>query len=141
MLECPKSGFLWALSIFLESKATRKSKIADALKKCENDPYILVATARIFWMEKSLDKAKGWFEQAIASQSDIGDSWAWYFLFLRKEYPDTVDEFFTRFESTDPKHGLLFPSVAKDIKNWKKPKREILQLAAEYIEKLSSFVK
>lgn len=44
--ECPKSGLLWAESIFLENRPARKTKSVDALKRCDNDPLVLVAVAK-----------------------------------------------------------------------------------------------
>lgn len=44
--ECPSSGILWAESIFMESRPQRKTKSVDALKKCEHDPYVLLAVAK-----------------------------------------------------------------------------------------------
>lgn len=139
--ECPQSGKLWALSVFLEPKLARKGKVSDALKKCDNDPYVFIATARIFWYEKSLDKAKGWFEKALQADSDCGDSWGWYFLFLSSEYPGEVDEFIKRFEAADVKHGILFPTVSKDVANLKKSKREILEITSKKLEAEASFCK
>ena len=39
----------WVYAIELESKATRKAKILDALKYCENEPDIILAVSRLFW--------------------------------------------------------------------------------------------
>ena len=44
-----------------EKKRTRKAKIVDAMKKGENDPYIVLSIAKIFWKEKKLDKALKWY--------------------------------------------------------------------------------
>ena len=34
----------------------RKTKSIDALKKCEHDPYVLLAVARMFWSERKITK-------------------------------------------------------------------------------------
>jgi pre-mRNA-processing factor 6 len=44
--DCPKAGLLWAEAIFLENRAARKTKSVDALKRCDNDPLVLVAVAK-----------------------------------------------------------------------------------------------
>lgn len=45
--ECPSSGLLWAEAIFIEARPQRKTKSVDALKKCEHDPHVLLAVARL----------------------------------------------------------------------------------------------
>ena len=47
--ECPKSGLLWSENILMQSRIQRKTKILDAVKACENDPYVLTTVARDFW--------------------------------------------------------------------------------------------
>lgn len=76
--ENPKSGELWALAIEMEPKNTRKAKIVDALKHNENNPWVIVSIARVFWKEKKFDKAKKWLERAIALDKNIGDSWIYF---------------------------------------------------------------
>ncbi len=52
--ECPTSGILWSEAIFLENKPQRKTKSVDALKKCEHDPNVLLAVAKLFWAERKV---------------------------------------------------------------------------------------
>lgn len=47
MQDCPASGILWAEAIFMESRPQRKTKSVDALKRCEHDPHVLLAVARL----------------------------------------------------------------------------------------------
>jgi hypothetical protein len=35
----------------MEPRPLRKSKLVDALKRCDNDPAVIVARARLFWSE------------------------------------------------------------------------------------------
>lgn len=44
--KCPTSGLLWAEAIKMEPRLQRKTKGIDALKKCDNDPHVLLAVAR-----------------------------------------------------------------------------------------------
>ena len=60
MQECPASGILWAEAIFMENRPQRKTKSVDALKRCEHDPHVLLAVARLdvtitqhFWTSHS----------------------------------------------------------------------------------------
>ena len=84
--ENPKAGELWALAIELEPKNTRKAKIVDALKHNDNDPYVIVSVAKLFWKDKKFEKAKKWFERAIALDPLVGDSWAYYYKFINDCY-------------------------------------------------------
>lgn len=81
--EVPNSGILWSESIwYLEPRTQRRPRSLEAIKKVENDPVLFVTVARIFWGERRLEKAANWFEKAILLDSDLGDTWAWYFKFL-----------------------------------------------------------
>ena len=83
--EIPNSGLLWSESIWhLEPRTQRKPRSLEAIKKVENDPILFVTVARIFWGERRLEKAANWFEKAIILDSDLGDTWAWYYKFLRQ---------------------------------------------------------
>jgi pre-mRNA-processing factor 6 len=82
----------------------RKTRSADALKKCQDDvkeKSIVVCTiARLFWAERKIEKARQWFERAVsrdqefgrtvAAGDDLGDSWAWWLKFER-EYGTEVN--------------------------------------------------
>ena len=81
--ECPTSGLLWSESIWhLEPRTQRKPRMVEAMRKVDNDPTLFVTVARNFWYERKLEKALSWFEKAILADSDLGDTWAWYYKFL-----------------------------------------------------------
>jgi pre-mRNA-processing factor 6 len=81
--EVPSSGLLYSESIwYLEARTQRKPRALEAIKKVDNDSILFVTIARIFWGERRLEKAQNWFEKAILLDSDLGDTWAWYFRFL-----------------------------------------------------------
>lgn len=87
--EVPNSGILWSESIwYLEPRTQRRPRSLEAIKKVENDPVLFVTVARIFWGERRLEKAASWFEKAIFLDSDLGDTWAWYFKFLMQHGTD-----------------------------------------------------
>ena len=87
--EVPNSGLLWSESIWhLEPRTQRKPRSLEAIKKVDNDPILFVTVARIFWGERRLEKASGWFEKAILLDSDLGDTWAWYYKFLLQHGTD-----------------------------------------------------
>lgn len=82
--ECSTSGLLWSMTIWAEPRPTRKSRSADALRKSADDPLILCTVARLFWTERKIEKARQWFERAIAANPDLGDNWAWWLKFERQ---------------------------------------------------------
>ncbi|KAL3424091.1 Pre-mRNA-splicing factor prp1 [Phlyctema vagabunda] len=81
--EVPASGLLYTEAIWhLEPRTQRKPRSLEAIKKVDSDPILFVTVARIFWGERKLEKAQNWFEKAIVLDSDLGDTWAWYYKFL-----------------------------------------------------------
>ncbi len=82
--EVPASGLLWSENIWhLEERTQRRPRSLEAIRKVDNDPVLFVTVARMFWYERKLDKADSWFEKAILLDSQLGDSWAWYYKFLQ----------------------------------------------------------
>jgi pre-mRNA-processing factor 6 len=37
----------------------------DALKKCNDDPFVVAAVAGLFWHDRKVDKARSWFNRAV----------------------------------------------------------------------------
>lgn len=54
MQDCPASGVLWAEAIALAPRPTRRSKATDALKRCDNDPFVVAAVAQLFWADRKV---------------------------------------------------------------------------------------
>ncbi|PKY02921.1 hypothetical protein P168DRAFT_254953 [Aspergillus campestris IBT 28561] len=129
------SGLLWSESIWhLEPRAQRKARSLEAIKKADNDPNLFITVARIFWGERRLEKAMTWFEKAIVSNSDLGDGWAWYYKFLlqhgtEEKRADVVSKCI----STEPKHGEIWQSIAKEPANARKSTEEILKMVADQL--------
>lgn len=130
--ECPSSGILWAQAIYLEDPAQRKSRSVDALKRCQDDAHVVLAVAKMFWMEGKKNKAREWFNKTVKIDPDLGDAWAWYYkmeiLFGTEEQ---IQEVKKRCLAADPHHGEHWCQVSKDINNWRKKTPEILQLVAD----------
>ncbi|GAM34034.1 U4/U6 x U5 tri-snRNP complex subunit [Talaromyces pinophilus] len=133
--EAPNSGLLWAESIWhLEPRTHRKPRSLEAIKKVENDPILFVTVARIFWDERRLEKAMTWFEKAILADSDQGDSWAWYYKFLIQHGTEEKrQDVISKCVISEPKHGEIWQSVAKDPVNFHKSTEEILKLVVEQL--------
>ncbi|KAJ7638548.1 PRP1 splicing factor, N-terminal-domain-containing protein [Roridomyces roridus] len=130
--ECPTSGLLWSMSIWAESRPMRKARSVDALKKSADNPVIICTVARLFWAERKIEKARQWFGRAVATDPDLGDSWAWWLKFERQHGTEEHrDEVRKKCVAADPHHSLVWQSVAKDIRNTGKSTAEILELVAD----------
>ncbi|KAI1362908.1 PRP1 splicing factor [Xylaria arbuscula] len=127
-----KQGLLWAEKIWhLTEPKQRKPRAVEAVKEAENDPVLLVAVARIFWGERRLDKAQSWFERALVRDSDLGDSWAWYYKFLVEHgTPEKREEVVKKCVGVEPRHGEVWQRVAKEPRNARKSMEEILKMVA-----------
>lgn len=55
------------------------------MKKGENDPYIVLSIAKIFWKERKYDHARKWLERSLALDPNIGDTWAFYWTFVYEQ--------------------------------------------------------
>lgn len=119
--EMPKSGLLWSERIWhLEARTQRKPLALQAIKEVETDPVLFVAVARIFWGERKLDRAQGWFEKAIVLDGDCGDSWAWYYKFLLQHGTEEKrEEVVSKCVANDPRHGDWWAPVVKEPKRWR----------------------
>ncbi|KAG8131585.1 putative Pre-mRNA-processing factor 6-like protein [Naja naja] len=93
------------------ARPQRKTKSVDALKKCEHDPHVLLAVAKLFWSERKITKAREWFHRT-----------------------EQQEEARKRCENAEPRHGELWCEVSKDISNWQSKIGEILMLVAAKIK-------
>ena len=129
--ECPNSGLLWAEAITMENKPQRKTKSVDAMKKCEHDPVVLLAVAKLFWSERKLTKAREWLTRTVKLEPDLGDSWIHFYKFeLLHGTQEQIDEVKRQCIDKDPKHGPLWCSYSKDIKHWQEKTEFFLLLGA-----------
>ncbi|TFK61343.1 hypothetical protein BDN72DRAFT_965230 [Pluteus cervinus] len=130
--ECPNSGILWSMAIWAEPRAARKGRSMDALKKSADNPVIICTVARLFWAERKLDKARRWFERAVETERDLGESWAWWLKFEKQHGgSEQVEEVKKRCMQADPRHSRVWQEISKDDKNVGKTTEQILELVAE----------
>lgn len=134
--QVPNSGLLYTESIWhLEPRTQRKPRALEAIKKVDNDPTLFTTIARIFWGERKLEKAQNWFEKAIVLDSDLGDTWAWYYKFLLQHGTDEKRaDVVSKCILSEPRHGETWQSVAKDPKNAGKNLEEILKIVVGKLE-------
>jgi pre-mRNA-processing factor 6 len=152
--QVPSSGLLYSESIWhLEPRTQRKPRALEAIKKVDNDPILFVTIARIFWGERRLEKAQNWFEKAILLDSDLGDTWAWYYKFLLqhgtevgyhqpKSQDDDANNYFQEKRAdvvakcilSEPRHGEVWQSVSKDPRNTGKTMEDLLKIVVSKLE-------
>jgi pre-mRNA-processing factor 6 len=65
----------------MENRHSRRTKSVDALNKCEHDPRVLLATAKMIWSEGRIKKARDWFKKVVKLDPDFGDAWATFYKF------------------------------------------------------------
>ncbi|KAJ7117354.1 PRP1 splicing factor, N-terminal-domain-containing protein [Mycena crocata] len=132
--ECPTSGLLWSMSIWAEPRPMRKARSVDALKKSADNPVIICTVARLFWAERKIEKARQWFGRAVATDPDLGDSWAWWLKFERQHGTEEHrDEVRKKCVAAEPHHSPTWQSVAKDTRNTGKGIVEILEMVADML--------
>ena len=113
--DCPSSGKLWALSIDMEDKRHKKGKSVDALKKCDNDAYVMLAVAKLFASERKIEKARSWFNRTVTLEADLGDAWAHYYEFeLKHGNEERQKEVIRRCVQAEPQSGEQWKKVVKD---------------------------
>ncbi|KAI8064800.1 PRP1 splicing factor, N-terminal-domain-containing protein [Gilbertella persicaria] len=135
--ECPTSGAIWVEVIFMEARPQRKARSVDALKKCEHDPIVVTAVARLFWTDRKIEKARNWFQKAIQIDPDQGDSFAWWYKFeIQHGTKEQQESCIKRCVLAEPRHGEVWQSVAKDVANIGKKTEEILKLCANTLEQV-----
>ena len=134
--ECPTSGRLLAENIATAPRVEQKSKSADAIKRCPEDPHVIAAVASLFASERKREKARKWFDRAVALNADLGDSWARYYAFElehgTKQQQEKVKE---RCIKAEPKHGEIWTFVLKDMAHRRTKLADGLDLVAKEVVK------
>lgn len=82
--DCPSSGLLWSMGIWMEAAPQRKSRSIDAIKKSQEHPIVINAVGRLFWNERKIEKARLWLGRAVGADKDNGDLWAWWYKFEKQ---------------------------------------------------------
>lgn len=132
--DCPSSGLLLAENITTAPRVEQKSKSADAIKRCPDDPLVISAVASLFASERKNEKARKWFERAVVLDPDLGDSWAKYYAFeLERGTVEQQQKVKERCISAEPKHGEIWSRTMKDMANIRKTVGEGIELVARNV--------
>ncbi|KAG6541752.1 hypothetical protein Mapa_016764 [Marchantia paleacea] len=126
--ECPSSGLLWAESIEMAPRQQRKTKSVDALKRCDHDPFVIAAVAKLFWHDRKVDKARNWLNRAVTLAPDVGDFWAQLYKFeLQHGVEEQQHDALKRCSAAEPRHGERWTRVSKAVENAHQPVEAILK--------------
>lgn len=119
----------------MEQRHGRRTKSVDALKKCEHDPYVLLAVAKLIWTERKVKKAREWFQRTVKVDPNYGDAWAYFYKFeLMHGTEAEQEELKKKCASAEPRHGEKWQIASKDVKNWRMNTLEILEIVARELE-------
>jgi pre-mRNA-processing factor 6 len=90
---------------------------------------------RLFWADRIVDKARSWFNRAVKLDPDNGDAWAYFLRFEIEQGTDASrQELIARAVQAEPRHGLVWPTVAKAAANARKSTEEILAHTAAALD-------
>jgi pre-mRNA-processing factor 6 len=132
--ECAASGRLWGLAISMEPRAQQRARSVDALKRCDQNAYVMMEVAKLFWRERKVEKARDWLHRAVKTDAELGDAWALLFAFesvhgsesKRTEVADQV-------RAVSPKYGDVWPAIRKRPGNEGVDVVGVLRMAAEQV--------
>lgn len=129
--ECPNSGILWAEAIEMEPAPQQKAKSVDALKRCDNDPHVIIAVAKVFWRDRKVDKTRTWLNRAVTLNPDLGDAWANFYKFeVQHGTEEQQREIIRRCTEAEPHHGEKWTQVSKAVENSGLKTEQILKMVA-----------
>lgn len=134
--ECPMNGHLWAENLLTCPKNQTKSKSMDALKKCDNNPQVILAIARIFEREHKYAKAVKWYIRCVTLDPDFGDAWIYYYVLEIRQHglgSAQTEEIVAKCVHADPHHGELWVSISKKTENRHCDSATILKKGAEKV--------
>ncbi|KAL6288171.1 hypothetical protein ACE6H2_012561 [Prunus campanulata] len=120
--ECPNSGILWAA--YIESMVPLPpsqwmAKIMDALRKCDYNPHVIAAVAKLFWHHNDVERSRTWLDRAHGTDENQKDV-------LR------------RCIASQPKHGEKWQPISKALHNFHQPTEAILHQVVAVLGKEES---
>lgn len=130
----PTDPWLWIINLSLIPKMSqRKTIFLDALKATNNSNLILLIIGVFFWFDGKYSKSKNWFERSLQLDNTNGDIWSWMYNYLKKfgtlkELNSFLIDYESKYDSINKGH--FFNKINKDIKNYNKSPKEILDIVA-----------
>lgn len=125
-------GRIWTETVSTIPKIQRRTYISSALKENEDDPFIVMTAAKLFWSSRKPDRARVWMKRALDKNPDLGDFWAMMYVFeLQNGSAEQQEEVIHDCTRANPRHGEVWTSVSKLKENRRKGTAEILKLVAE----------
>lgn len=119
----------------MEARPQRKARATDAIRKCENDPLVIISVARLFFIERNVDKARNWFEKAVKINPDLGDAWAWLLKFENVHGDEASRKsVIERCVAAEPRHGEFWQQVSKNLDHFGLGVEKVLGLVANLLE-------
>ena len=116
--ECPRSSDLMCLALELEPAGSRKTKAANWLGARGKDGKLCCAVGRMLWAEHDNDRARKYFARAVQFSPDVGDLWAYYYLFeVQHGTPESREQVVEKCKTAAPSHGDLWTKVSKSVAN------------------------
>lgn len=113
----------------------RKSKSVDALKRCDNDPYIIATIAQLFAADRKVDKARDWFNRSVTLNGDVGDFWARFYRFeCQHGTAEQQQAVLQRCVKAEPHHGDYWTRISKRVENAHDTVETLLKKVALSIE-------
>ncbi|KYN98740.1 putative pre-mRNA-processing factor 6 [Plasmodium gaboni] len=130
--ECPSSGILWSKAIELENKNLQNSKSVSAFNHCGNNAYVILAVAKLFWVNFKIQKARKWFYRVINLSPHFGDGWATFLAFeIDQQNEINQKDIINKCIKAEPNRGYLWNKITKRVENWR----------LKYPQKLYKYIK
>lgn len=135
---CPNSGLLLAEDIALAPRPAKKRKARDAMARCENDPHVVLAVAKVFWWERKHGRTRKWLQRAVTLDPDFGDAWAWLLRYMQAHgTPEEVEAVVQQCHDAEPRHGEAWCAVSKSSDHRRKKTKELLHLVAASLPEIA----
>ena len=120
----------------LSAGSFRARALVNALKKCDNDPYVVTAVARLFNKDRKFPKARKWFERAVVLDPKVGDSWIFFYCFELCQQAEgsgtigAVEDVLKRCVLAEPNKGEIWCRIGKQTQLRRAGPAKILQETA-----------
>ena len=124
---------LWAEAVALAPRAARKAVSVDALRRCDADPAVVACVAGLFAADRKTDKARAWYNRAVALAPDVGDHWARFAAFEAQHGGEA--DVAARCVAAAPRHGEYWTRVAKQPQNARDATADLLRKVVLSLER------